>query len=321
MKQNKLDKLIIFIPAFNEEEKITATIESIPRKFPGIGNVKILVVDDGSEDKTVERAKQAGAEVISHHENSGVGVAFQSGLNWALKNQADILVNIDADGQFNPSDIKKLIQPIIENKADMVASSRFANGKPENMSEVKYWGNQRMTDLINFLSGRKFDDVSSGFRAYSREAMLNLNLFGKFTYTQEVFLDLSMKGLKIIQIPVEVKYFKERKSRVAGNIFNYANKTFWIIFRTIRDYKPLKFFGSIGISIFCLGLIFDAVLFGHYFLRGTFTPYISVGFIGAYLNSVGLAVIFLALIADMFDRVRVNQEKILYYEKKRMYGE
>ena len=312
-------KLTIFIPAFNEEEKITSTIKNIPRKYAGIDEVKVLVVDDGSSDKTAKSAKTANAEVVSHYTNSGVGVAFQTGLNWALKNKADILVNIDADGQFDPTDIQKLITPIIGNKADVVASARFAKGRPKNMSIVKYWGNKKMNTLINFLSGRKFDDVSSGFRAYNREAMLNLNLFGKFTYTQEVFLDMSMKGLRIVQIPVDVKYFKERKSRVASNILSYASKTFWIIFRTIRDYKPLKFFGVIGLFIFCLGLIFDAVLFGHYILRGTFTPYISVGFIGAYLNSVGLGVIFLALVADMFDRVRINQEKILYYEKKRMY--
>ncbi|KKQ35038.1 MAG: Glycosyl transferase family 2, partial [candidate division WS6 bacterium GW2011_GWA2_37_6] len=216
-------------------------------------------------------------------------------------------------------DIQKLIGPILKDEADMVASARFSKGKPKNMSRVKYWGNKRMTSLINFLSGKKFADVSSGFRAYNREAMLNLNLFGKFTYTQEVFLDLSMKNLRIVQIPVEVKYFKERKSKVASNVLSYASKTFWIIFRTIRDYKPLKFFGGIGLFIFTAGLLFDAVLFGHYILRGTFTPYISVGFIGAYLNSVGLGVIFLALVADMFDRMRINQEKILYYEKKRLF--
>lgn len=313
-------KLVVFIPAFNEENKIAEVVRSVPKTLKGIDKVEVLVINDGSSDKTVELAKKAGAIIVSHKHRKGVGAAFQTGLNWALNNHADILVNIDADGQFNAKDIPTLIAPIISGEADMVASDRFANGKPENMPAMKYWGNKRMTNLINFLAGTKFKDVSSGFRAYSREAMLNMNLFGQFTYTQEVFLDLSLKGLQIIQIPVKVKYFKKRKSKVAGNLFNYGTKTFWIIFRTIRDYKPLKFFGTMGFFIFSLGLIFDIFLLIHYLTAGGFTPYISFGFIGAYLNTIGLGVIFLGLIADMFDRMRVNQEKILYYEKLQLYN-
>lgn len=312
-------KLAIFIPALNEEEKIAQTIKSLPQKINGIEKIIKLVVDDGSTDNTSEKAKKAGAEVISHNGNKGVGSAFHTGLNWALEQKADILVNIDADGQFNPDDIEKLITPILGGKADMVASNRFAGGKPANMSKIKYWGNKQMNRLVSSLAGQKFEDVSSGFRAYNREAMLNLNLLGKFTYTQEVFLDLSTKGLAIVQIPTEVKYFKERKSRVAGNILRYATRTAWIIFRTIRDYKPLKFFGTLGFIIFMVGLVFDSFLLGHYLTAGKFTPYISVGFVGAYLNTLGLAVMFTGLIADMFDRVRQNQEKILYFQKKQTY--
>ncbi|MBD3281022.1 hypothetical protein GF389_05935 [Candidatus Dojkabacteria bacterium] len=178
-----------------------------------------------------------------------------------------------------------------------------------------------MNKLVGGLAGEKFEDVSSGFRAYNKKALLNINLMGKFTYTQEVFLDLSMKGLNIVQVPVEVKYFAERKSRVAGNILKYAFRTAWIIFRTIRDYKPLKFFGMLGLGIFVFGLFFDGFLLGHYINTSQFTPYISVGFVGAYLNSVGLGIMFLGLIADMFDRVRQNQEKILYYLKAGSYEE
>lgn len=314
-------KLIIFIPAYNEEEKIGEVVKKIPRKYQGIDQVEVLVVDDGSKDGTVKKAKEAGAVVISHYQNRGVGAAFQTGLNWAMKNKADILVNIDADGQFDSKDIEKLVKPIINNEADMVASNRFENGKPGNMPPLKYWGNKRMTNLINILAGTKFKDVSSGFRAYNREAMLNMNLFGQFTYTQEVFLDLSTKGLRIAQLPVAVKYFKSRKSKVAGNLIKYASKSFWIIFRTIRDYKPLKFFGTIGAICFIIGLFFDLFLAIHYISTGQFTPYISVGFIGAYLNTMGIGVVFLGLIADMFDRMRLNQEKILYYQKSHIYGD
>lgn len=311
--------LTIIIPALNEEESIGKTIKRIPKKFKGIKKVQILVVNDGSTDKTEEEARKNGAEVVSHPVNKGVGKAFQTGLDWALDNDTDILANIDADGQFDPDDIQKLVDPILEDKADMVVANRFAGGKPDNMSGIKFWGNKQMNKLVNFLARTKFEDVSSGFRAYNREALLHMNLLGKFTYTQEVFLDLSMKGLRIIQIPVEVKYFADRKSRVAGNILKYASKTSWIIFRTIRDYKPLQFFGMLGLGIFVLGLLFDAFLLVHYLRTSQFSPYISVGLVGAYLNSMGLGIIFLGLIADMFDRVRLNQEKLLYYAKKQVY--
>lgn len=314
-------KLTVLIPALNEAETIANTIQAIPQNLKNVNKLQVLVIDDGSIDETASKAKTAGAEVISHGVNKGVGTAFQTGLEWALRNQTDILVNIDADGQFDPKDIQKLIEPILSKKVDMVVASRFTQGRPENMSKIKYWGNKRMNKLINMLAGTKFEDVSSGFRAYNRDAMLHMNLLGKFTYTQEVFLDLSLKGLRISQIPVQVKYFPTRKSRVAGSVFKYALKTSWIIFRTIRDYKPLKFFGLLGLFIFFLGLICDTFLFIHYINSSQFSPYISVGFIGAYLNTMGLGIIFLGLIADMFDRVRLNQEKLLYYAKMEAYDD
>lgn len=311
--------LTVLIPALNEEKSIANTIKKIPSKFTGINKIQVLVIDDGSSDQTAVTAKRNGAAVVSHQTNRGVGKAFQTGLEWALGHNTDILVNIDADGQFNPQDIQKLITPILGNKADMVVANRFSKGRPSNMSRVKYWGNKQMNKLVNFLAGTEFEDVSSGFRAYNREAMLHMNLLGKFTYTQEVFLDLSMKGLRIVQIPVKVKYFADRKSRVAGNIFKYASKTSWIIFRTIRDYKPLQFFGTLGLTIFFIGLLFDIFLLIYYIVNAKFSPYISVGMMGAYLNTMGLGIIFLGLIADMFDRVRLNQEKLLYYAKKQVY--
>lgn len=312
-------KLTVFIPALNEAENIGKVIGSIPKNIEGIDEIKILVVDDGSTDQTGKTAKEAGAHVISHHTNLGVGAAFQTGLEWALENGSDLFANIDADGQFNPADLPLIVSPVVKGEADMSVANRFANGKPENMSRLKYWGNKRMNSLINFLTGGNYEDVSSGFRAYNREAMLSLNLIGKFTYTQEVFLDLTLKGLNIKSTPVDVKYYKERHSRVANNVVKYGLKTFWIIFRTFRDYRPLKFFGILGGVIFFIGLFFDTFIAVHYINKEVFSPYISVAFIGAYLNTIGLAIMFMGLIADMFDRVRRNQEKILYYQKKQYY--
>ena len=312
-------KLGIIIPALNEEKKISTTISKIPKKINHIENIRILVIDDGSTDNTSLMAKNSGADVIKHNKNKGVGVAFQTGLEWALEKRVDILVNIDADGQFNPDDIPTMIKPILENETDVVVADRFKNGMPKDMPKGKYFGNKMMSFLISKLSGMELSDVSSGFRAFNKEAMYKLNLIGNFTYTQESILDLATKGLRIINQPVQVTYYKSRKSRVASNLFSYAMKTSLIIFRSFRDYSPLKFFGVSGLILFTLGLLLDLFSLQYYLRTGGFSPYVSVVLTGIYLNTFGFGIIVLGVIADMFDRVRRNQENILYLLKKERY--
>jgi hypothetical protein len=140
------------------------------------------------------------------------------------------------------------------------------------MSALKFWGNKQMSRLISMLSGQHFDDVSCGFRAYSKEAMMQLNLTGKFTYTQETFLDLANKGIGIKTIPVNVTYFPDRKYRVAGSILNYMFQTAKIIFRAYRDYKPLKFFGLLGLIPFVISILLGVFVLIHYFTTGAFSP-------------------------------------------------
>jgi len=190
-------KLIILIPAFNEEVKIKEVIDKLPRNINGVDEINCVVIDDGSSDNTSNVAREAGAVIIKHAHNQGVGSAFISGIEYSLKNNADMVINIDADNQFEPDEIPKLIKPILEKQADFVSGNRFLNGRPNNMPLIKYWGNKAMNKLISYIAGHKYNDVSCGFRAYSREALFNLNPFGKFTYTQETFLTLSFKGLRI----------------------------------------------------------------------------------------------------------------------------
>lgn len=317
-------KLVILLPALNEESTIVKVVKSIPRQFDGISDVVVLVIDDGSKDKTAELAQNAGAVVVSHKNNRGVGSAFRTGLNTSLEIGADIMVNIDADGQFSPEDIPLLINPILNHQADFVSGDRFSDGygnlrKPEYMSPIKYWGNLQMASLISVLSDIKFSDVSCGFRAYSKEAMIRLNLTGKFTYTQESFLDLSYKGVEIKSVPVEVKYFPERESRVANSLIRYMLQTIKIILRVYRDYKPAQFFGILGLFPFMGGLICSLFVFFHFLNTQAFTPYKAVGFIGIYLVTLGILFWIVGLLADMFVRMRLNQEQILYYEKQRQF--
>jgi len=319
-------KLVIIIPSYNEEDTIGDVINRIPLSFEGIDQIIPLVIDDGSTDQTVTLAKAAGAEVISHAQNRGVGFAFNTGLEAALELGADIMVNIDADGQFSPQEINRLIAPILNGKADFVAGDRFIDDnrhhrKPKNMPIIKYWGNLWMSRLISLLSKEYYRDVSCGFRAYSKKALLWLNLRGKFTYTQETFLDFSNKGLDITSVPVHVKYFTDRKSKVAGNLFKYTFRTLKIIIRAYRDYNPLKFFGWLSMPPFIIGLGCGIFFLIHFIRVGEFFPYKFMGFAAVYLISLALLLWIVGLLADMFMRMRANEEKLLYIEKKRRYAQ
>lgn len=314
-------KLTIYMPALNEAEGIGDVIRSLPKEIEGIDEVKILVVDDGSTDDTAKIAKESGADVVSHGFNKGVGSAFQSAVQYSLENGVDILVSIDADRQFNSDQIPHIIKPILNKEADMVTGNRFANGIPENMPKSKYWGNEQMSKLISLISGQRFRDVSCGFRAYNREALLRLNLFGAFTYTQESILDMVFKGLRVVEFPVDVIYFKERKSRVAGSIVKYAFRTSNIILSTLRDYKPMVFFGGMGGVLISIGLLMEIFLGIFFLISGNFTPFKFVGFMGFGFLVFGLLLIIVGLLANMFNRVRVNQEKILYELKKERYDD
>lgn len=314
-------KLSITIPAYNEEDNIGDVIRDIPEKINGIDQIEVIVIDDGSIDKTTEKAREAGAEVVvSHHVNRGVGVAFSTGIDEALRRGADIIVNIDADGQFNPADITVLIEPILKSEADFVTASRFLDEdlKPD-MPFIKKIGNQIFTGLVNQLTGEKFTDTQCGFRAFSRKAALKLNLFGKFTYTQEVFLDLINKNIKIKEIAVRVKYKKDRVSRVVKNPFYYGINVLIIITRTIRDFRPLTFFGSLGLLIFLSGFISGSWLFIRWVLTSTVSPYRSLVDLSSSLLVIGFLLIILALIADMVGRQRRIQEELLYYQKLSIY--
>ena len=314
-------KLIVIIPAYNEELTIGSVIKSIPEVNGRISKTEILVVNDGSTDNTEKIALENGAIVVNHLSNKGVGMAFRTGIENALKRKADVIVNVDADGQFNPLDVPKLISHILDNKADFVTATRFKNGNLiGSMPFVKKMGNRMFTSLTSFLVGQKFTDTQCGFRAYSREAALRLNLYGKFTYTQEVFLDLANKGLRIMEVPLYVKAKREfGKSKVVKSVPKYIFQALTIIIRSIRDYKPLAFFGVIGLFSLILGLISGGFMIVRYILTGRTSPFKSLLIVSVGLTVLGVLLIILGLIADMLDRQRRIQEDLLYYKKKEMW--
>ncbi len=312
--------LTIIIPALNEEATIADVVQRVPREIEGIGSIEIVVIDDGSTDRTAELARQAGAEVVSHAVNRGVGAAFATGVRTALEHKAEIVVNMDGDGQFDPADLPKLLEPILFAGADFVSCTRFAN--PEFMPEmpaIKKWGNAVMTRLINRLAwGSNFTDVSCGFRAYTRDTLLRLNLMADYTYTQETFLNLAAQRINMAEVPLQILGTRPHgKSRVAGSITKYVLHTVPIIFRTLRDLRPLLFFGGIALAVLAIGLALGGFVFWHWFETGYTTPYRSVLMGSAVCIVLGFLLGVLALIADMMKRQSHLLEELLYLGRKR----
>jgi len=313
-------KLVVILPALNEEKTVADVIRRIPRQIPGIGQVQVVVVDDGSTDATATLAREAGAHVVSHPSRRGVGAAFATGIETALRMGADYIVNMDADGQFNPADIPALLQPLLDGRADFATCTRFARKDLEpEMPWVKKWGNRLMCRIINWIIwGGRFTDVSCGFRAYSRETALRLNLFGTFTYTQETFIDLAAKGIRMVEVPLKVRGVREHgKSRVASNLWRYGTNALLIILRSMRDIRPLKFFGLISLILLVLGVVSGGFVFCWWLATGATSPFRSVLVGCATFLILGFLVGILALLADMLGRMRKNQEQLLMLLKRR----
>jgi glycosyltransferase involved in cell wall biosynthesis len=313
-------KLVINIPCYNEEKTLPLVLNELPKEIKGISEIEVQIVDDGSTDKTAEVARKYGVTVVRHKHNRGLGVAFKTGINAALKSGADIIVTIDADGQFDAGDIPKLVKPIQDGECDVVTCSRFL---PESvvidMPYIKKLGNFGFTALINKLTGSKFTDTQCGFRSYSREAALRMNLKGGFTYTQESFLDLVEKGMQIKEIPSRVKYFKTRKSHISGKLVKYGLRSLKIIMKAVRDIHPLTFFGAPGFTILLFGFI-GALYSFIYYITHLMTGKIKMLFsVSVFLMIFGLSLVIIALLADMLKRVTSNQEEILFRLKKQEY--
>ena len=297
-------KLVVIIPAYNEESNIEKAILNIPRKISGVEKVEVLVVNDGSTDKTVEFAMNGGADkIVSHKINMGVGAAFMTGIRNAIIMGADIVVTIDADSQFDSNQIPELIIPIMNNQLDMVVGSRFLNNSPNNIPIIKRFGNKIFTKIVSWVMSQKFTDTQSGFRAYSKEALLNISVVNDFTYTQEVLIDLKFKRIRIGEVPVSVSYDSKRKSRVVKNVFNYSYRALSIIIKTIIFHRPILAFGLFGIFICGLGVLAKI-------LTLTEIQWVSAG-LSTGLIILGIVSFMLGMLANVIFRRQEFVEKNL----------
>lgn len=314
--------LLVAIPAHNEAQTIAEVVRAVPCEAFTEYAVAVLVFDDGSTDGTAAAACTAGAEVIRCEQPRGLAAFFRTAVHEALERGADVLVNIDGDGQFDAKEIADVARPVIDGEADFVAADRFAERgvRPPNMSRVKYFGNRWMTQLIRRITGLDVRDVSSGFRAYGREALLRINTQSRFTYTQESFLDLAVKGVRIAQVPVTVRYFAGRRSRVVRSLLRYVAFTLITIFRTVRDYRPLRTFGVAALVLLVPGLAAGGFVLAHYLSTGAFTPYIFLALAAAYLVTLALIVALVGVASDMLAPLRRNQETLIYLARRQVYG-
>jgi glycosyltransferase involved in cell wall biosynthesis len=308
-------KLVITIPSYNEEYSLASVITEIPRTIPGIDQVQILVIDDGSTDHTIDKATQAGADkILSHNHNMGLAKTFRDGLDAALEMGADIIVNTDADFQYDGTEIPNLITPILEGKADIVLGDRQID-KIDHMPRGNLWGNKLATRVIRWTTGLPVRDAQTGFRAFSREAALRMNLTGDYTYTQETIIQAANKNLKVAQIPVEFRR-REGKSRLISSIFRYARLAGVTIFRSFGAYHPFIIFSGIGFICILFGLVIGFRVIIHFLTTGYVTPYLPSALLTTVLIIVGSLAILFGLLADMIRTQRMLSEEILYRLKK-----
>lgn len=316
-KQDLLVLLLIGIPAYCEEASIVAVIENLPRELEGIDEVQVFVADDGSTDRTAELAREAGAAVITHPTNIGVGGAFQTIYRHALHIKADILVTIDADGQFPAEKIPDLLDPILSGTALVCTASRFAD--PDlipTMPWVKKWGNARVADLVSVFTGRRYSDVSCGFRAYARESLLRLTVYHSFTYTHETFLDLAVKNIPIVEVPMKIRGVREHgQSKVASSVLRYGRRTALIMLRTYRDHRPLKLALMSALPPLLLGVFLMSVSLWRVLATGFWLKWAA--FVGGAFIALAGTFAFFGFLADMATRIRRNQEEIIYWLRQK----
>ena len=306
-------KLIIQIPCFNEENTLPAVFEEMPRSIPGIDVIEYQIIDDGSTDRTVEVARALGVHhVVSagRRNRRWLGRAFRLGIDHALQHGADIVVNTDGDNQYPSRLIESLVRPILEGKADIAIGDR-SPGKVREFSWIKRRLQVLGSGVIQFLTGSEVRDAVSGFRAYSREALLKIHILTNFTYTVDTLIQAQKKGLDIAWVPI-VTNAKTRESRLIKSLFSKVRKSGATILRLVTLYDPFRTFMWFGLVFLVPGLILLARFFFFYIiLHGRGTGLIQSVVVGGVCIVVAAQMFVLGVLADLMSANRALIEDVL----------
>jgi glycosyltransferase involved in cell wall biosynthesis len=291
-------KLIVQIPCFNEEDTLASTVRDIPRRIEGIEKVEILIIDDGSTDRTVLLAREIGVEhIVRNKRNLGLARAFIIGIDACLKRGADIIVNTDGDNQYAGADIPKLIQPIVEGRADIVIGNREPH-KISHFSPLKRWLQRVGSLTVRRLSGLDVPDPVSGFRAYSRDAALALNVVSEFSYTIESIVQASSLRFSITSVPVRTNG-PMRESRLFKSIPQFLHRQLSTMFRMYAMYRPLRVFAALGAVLLMIGGLPILRFLYFYFFTSNGTGHLQSLVLGGVLVTLGFLTLVIALLADL----------------------
>lgn len=299
-------KIVVTIPAYNEGGSIAKVIADIRQVMNSMHySYEIIVVDDGSTDKTAQTAKKAGAFVFSHQFNFGLAEAFRTEMKVALEKNADIIIHTDADGQYLAKDVPKLLAPILNKKADLVLGSRFL-GKIEHMPFMKRFGNKSFSLVLSHITKMKITDGQTGFRAFTRKFAESIKIISSHTYTQEMIIRAVKEKFRVVEVPVYFAKRKKGKSKLISNKFglDYALKGWINILRVYRDYKPLKFFGSIGLFLMFISFIIASYIAYEFILFGlpVFEQRIPTLLLMLLFFLTGLQIMLFGFLADKNNR-------------------
>lgn len=303
-------KLFIQIPCLNESEFLPATLKALPREVAGFDEVRWLVIDDGSSDNTAEVALAHGVDyVVRFSHNQGLASAFQAGVDACLKLGADVIINTDADNQYDASAIPALVQPILDGNADVVVGDRDT----KNVEEFS-WLKRKLqtfgTSVVQNFSGVPVTDATSGFRAFDRDAAMQINLVSKFTYTIESLIQVNEASLALANTPVK-RNESVRPSRLFGSTWKYIRRNAWTMMRIYVQYRPLKLFMPLGLVLLGLSVLAFMPWLVDNFDGGGSTPHLQSVLVGAVLFLSSIQVILFGVIADSIYSVRSLTSKTL----------
>lgn len=308
-------KLVVQIPCLNEEQTLPLVLNSIPKKVPGIDEIEILIIDDGSTDKTVEIAKKHGVKhILRHRKNQGLGRSFHDGVLESLELGADIVVNTDGDNQYPQERIPDLVKPILDGIADIVIADRQTH-KIEHFSPLKKLLQKVGSEVVNKAAGTNLPDAVSGFRAYSRDSLMRLNTITRFSYCTETIIQAGNKGMAISSIEVDTNP-KLRESRLFKNTFEHVLKSSITIIRAYVMYKPYIIFGTMGFIFLIAGLVPFARFVILSLEEGTTSGHIQSLVAGSTLLISALLCFALNVIADLIRINRILNEDTLEQTKR-----